>query len=294
MRPTITVLFLFCFTCLSPKLSAQFEMRGWELGGWLGSSFYLGDLNTDFGFNRPNLAGGVAARYNFNHRIAARASLNYGRVEAYDSDSDNTFERLRNLSFRSSIIDLSTQMEFNFLPYYHGSPEYFFTPYAFVGVSVFRFNPTTQDNEGNWVELRNIQTEGVKYSAISTALNYGIGIRWDLTYELSMDAHVGVRNTSTDYIDDVSTIYVERSLLSNDLARRYSDRSLPLPDGGRIDRTNTQRGDATVNDRYLFIGIGLNYYFGDIRCPQIEKGKARRRMNRQTKKISRPRKKRSN
>lgn len=266
-------------------------MRGWELGGWLGSSFYLGDLNTDFGFNYPNLAGGIAARYNINHRFAGRASLNYGRVEAYDSTSNNTFERLRNLSFRSRIIDVTTQLEFNFLPYYHGSPDYFFTPYAFVGVSAFYFNPTALEEDGDLIRLHNLETEGERYSRLSTALTYGIGIRWDITYEISMDVHVGVRNASTDYLDDVSTTYPEDpSTLNSDLARRFSNRSRADPaTGERLDRAGTQRGDSNVSDRYLFLGVGVNYYFGDVRCPQVVKGKSRRRFKRQDKKRARQR-----
>ena len=34
--------------------------------------------------------------------------------------------------------------EFNFLPYIHGSRDYFFTPYLFAGFSVFSFNPKAE------------------------------------------------------------------------------------------------------------------------------------------------------
>ncbi|MCP9236641.1 DUF6089 family protein [Lewinella sp. JB7] len=287
MRLNTTVsLLLFFFLCTAPA-RAQLQMRGLELGAWAGSSFYLGDLNTEFRFNHPNLSGGVAARYNFNHRIAVRGSFNYGHVEAYDRESENTFERLRNLSFRSSIRDLTAQFEFNFLPYFHGSREYFFTPYAFAGVSVLHFTPTAVADGGQVVNLRPLMTEGQDYGSFSTAFAYGVGVRWDLTYELSMDAHLSMRNASTDYLDDVSTIYPDLGQLAEsngDLAARMSDRSRPPIEGGpRLDREGTQRGDDSVNDRYLFLGIGINYYFGDVLCPQIEKGKARRRSKKESK-----------
>lgn len=276
-----TVFLLFAiFYLFTPRLTAQIEMRGWEVGGWVGTAFYLGDLNTEFRFNRPGPAFGIAGRYNFNHRIAVRGSLNYGQVNAEDNDSDNIFERNRNLSFRSRTIDFTTQLEFNFLPYYHGSPDYPFSPYAFVGVSLFNFNPRTRVRDDIWVDLQPLRTEGVDYSTFATALAYGIGIRWDLSYEWSMDAHVGVRNTSTDYLDDVSTIYPQLDQLDPFVAR-LSNRSLPPADGSeRINRSGTQRGDVTDNDRYLYLGIGVNYYFGDVRCPTIEKGKSKRRFKR--------------
>lgn len=279
---------LLIFILLPIASQAQLEMRGLEVGPWLGASFYLGDLNTDFKFNRPNIAGGVAGRYNFNHRIAVKVSFNYGRIEAYDSDSDNPFELDRNLSFQSDIFDGTAQFEFNFLPYFHGSPEYFFTPYAFAGLSVFNYNPKTEITNGELVELRNLGTEGQlrgeEYLTLSSGLAYGIGFRWDLSYELSMDLSVGARNTRTDYLDDVSTVYPDQSDLLRSrgpLAVALSDRSTMRDDEGNpIDREGQQRGDDTNNDRYIFIGLGLNYYFGDVRCPDYGNKRSRRRRKR--------------
>ncbi len=299
MRLPIISLFGLLFLLLSAPARAQFEMRGLEIGPWAGTSFYLGDLNTEFRFNRPNLAAGFAARYNFNHRLAVRGSFNYGRVEAYDSDSENTFERNRNLDFWSNIFDLTSQFEFNFLPYYHGSPEYFFTPYAFVGVSVFRFSPMTVNNEGRTVPLRNFGTEGQalgdEYSRMSTALAYGVGIRWDLSYAWSMDAHLSIRNTRTDYLDDVSTFYPDFSQLNTRRGGRavaLSDRAVYKNGEDRSVREGTQRGDASLNDHYLFLGLGLNYYFGDIRCPTIEKSKRGRRAQKKRQRSAKQRSKR--
>jgi opacity protein-like surface antigen len=279
--PLLLLLGLF----VSAPAAAQLEMRGLEIGPWAGVSFYLGDLNTDFRFDRPNLAGGFAARYNFNHRLAAKVSFNYGKIEAYDSDSGNPFEQNRNLSFQSDIFDGTAQFEFNFLPYFHGHKEYFFTPYAFAGISVFNYNPKAETDGGELVELRGLGTEGQlrgeEYLVLSSALAYGIGLKWDLTYELSMDLHVGVRNASTDYLDDVSTVYPDASDLLRSrgpLAAELYDRSLMLDgEGNRIDREGEQRGDDTMNDRYIFVGLGLNYYFGDVRCPDYGNKRSRRR-----------------
>ncbi len=287
LRLLFTMQHLFAFFLLlgiSVPAAAQLQMKGWELGGWVGTSLYLGDLNTDFRFDRPNLAGGVMGRYNFNHRIALRLGANYGRVRAFDSDSDNTFERIRNLSFRSDIFELTGQLEFNFLPYYHGSDEYWYTPYAFVGLAAFNYNPTTLTDAGDRVELRELGTEGQmrgeEYQTLATAIAYGIGIRWDLSYEWSMDVRLSLRNTSTDYLDDVSTTYPDLSDLSRsrgDVAAQLSDRSIVPTGQERVSREGTQRGDPNQNDHYLFLGIGLNYYFGDVLCPKISKRPRKKR-----------------
>jgi len=270
---------------LPTTASAQLEMRGLEIGPWVGASFYLGDLNTDFKLDRPNVAGGFAARYNFNHRLAARVSFNYGRIEANDADSSNPFEQNRNLNFQNDIYDGTAQFEFNFLPYFHGHKDYFFTPYAYAGISVFTHSPMTRTDNGQLVELRDFGTEGQmrgdEYLTISGALTYGLGIKWDLSYELSMDLNVGVRNARTDYLDDVSTLYPDQSDLirqRGQLAYDLSDRSLALDtNGDRIDRQGEQRGDDSLMDKYIFAGIGINYYFGDVRCPDYGHKKSRRR-----------------
>lgn len=260
-------------------------MKGLEIGPWVGAAIYLGDLNTDFKLNRPNIAGGFAARYNFNHRLAARVSFNYGRIEANDADSSNPFEQNRNLNFQNDIYDGTAQFEFNFLPYFHGHKEYFFTPYAYAGISVFNHSPKTRTDDGQLVELREFGTEGQmrgdEYLTISGALTYGLGIKWDLSYELSMDVNIGVRNARTDYLDDVSTVYPDQSDLirqRGQLAFDLSNRSLALDSGGDpIDRQGEQRGDDSLMDKYIFVGIGINYYFGDVRCPDYGHKKSRRR-----------------
>lgn len=276
---TIGVL-LFTITLLLPgNTKAQLIMRGLEVGPWAGTALYLGDLNTNWRTDNLNLAGGFAARYNFNPRIAARLSFNYGHLEAYDSDSQNPFERIRNLSFQTDIFEGSGQVEFNFLPYIHGSRDYFFTPYVFAGISVFNYEPKTVADDGNLVSLRELGTEGQlrgeEYLTLSSALAYGIGFKWDINYEWSMDFFISARNTSTDYLDDVSTVYPDRSDLARsrngveEYATQLYDRSLLEGSFENRDREGEQRGDATNNDNFFFFGLGINYYFGDVRCPKI-------------------------
>lgn len=275
-------LLIFLFPSASPQ--AQLIMQGLEVGPWAGVSYYMGDLNTNFRFNQPNLAAGFAARYNFNERIATKASFGYGHVAASDADSKNPFERIRNLSFQSDIFEGTAQLEFNFLPYIHGSYEHFFTPYAFAGFSVFSFNPKTLTDDGQLVELQPLGTEGQlrgqEYQLLSTAFAYGIGIKLDLSYAWSLDFFVSARNTNTDYLDDVSTVYPDRSDLSRSrgpVALSLYDRSLGSASVDGRDREGEQRGDDTSKDNYLFAAIGINYYFGDVRCPKVNSKRRKRR-----------------
>ena len=248
--------------------------RGAEVGVMLGAVHYFGDLNTDLRVNRPGLAVGILGRYNFNERVALKLSANYGRVEAYDSDSDNSFEKARNLHFRSNIIDGAAQIEFNFLPYRHGHEIDFFSPYIFVGFNIFYYNPEAELN-GTWYELRNMGTEGQfqgeEYFSVSGGLVYGGGVKVSLNYEWSINVELSSRWLFTDYLDDVSTVYPDQTDLRNlhgDIAIQLSDRSIPngIPQIGQEGR---QRGNDKDNDFYTFLQVGLVYYFGDVRCPKI-------------------------
>jgi len=251
--------------------SAQaFGQKGWELGGWLGTSYYFGDLNTEFRLNRPGLAGGAVARYNFNTRICNNLSINYGRIRARDEDSNNSFERMRNLSFYSNVFDISNTLEFNFFNYVHGTDEWY-TPYVLAGFSVFSYSPKTELN-GDVYNLRDFTTEGQlvgeSYGNIHAAFKVGIGMKWDINEVWSFNVQLGSRKVFTDYLDDVSTTYPDLNTLvltQGPVAAQLSDRS-------GIDGFATQgrqRGDSKENDSYHFIGIGLMRYFGNLECPKV-------------------------
>ena len=250
--------------------------EGWEAGGWIGGATYFGDLNTNYDMSNPGIAGGLLARYNFNKRVCFRASANYLQVSADDANSSNPFERARNLNFESDIIDGTFQLEFNFLPYTHGSEDEFFTPYVFGGFNIFYFNPKTE-YQGEMVELRPLGTEGQfrgeEYFSVNGGLAYGLGIKFSLSYELSLNFELNARTLFTDYLDDVSMVYPDKGdleQLRGELALALSDRSIPIEGvtDSQIGREGTQRGNSTNNDTFVTLGVGLVYYFGDLRCPK--------------------------
>jgi hypothetical protein len=264
-----TSIFIVCFfLLLGTNSQAQ---KGWEVGAWLGISNYFGDLNTDFDLSDPGLAGGLNGRYNFNSRISLKFSLNYGSIRGSDADSPNTFERERNLSFKSRIFDMSPQLEFNFFPYVHGSKEYYYTPYIFGGFSIFHFNPRAELN-GEWYSLRDFGTEGQvsgdEYRRFNGAFLFGGGFKFDVSHEWSINIELGIRRVFTDYIDDVSQTYPDLLALAQSrgpIAAELSDRSgiLGLGEPGR------QRGNSKDNDSYHFFGISIMKYFGRLECPKI-------------------------
>ena len=256
---------------------------GWEAGAWVGAANYFGDLNTSFRFDGVGPAGGAIARYNFNNRICLKFSGNYSRLSGDDAGSDNVFERARNLRFKANVLDLSSQLEFNFLPYNHGSRDEFFTPYLFLGFNVVNYVPTAE-LDGETYRLQDLGTEGQfsgeEYASSVLGFLVGGGMKVDLSYRWSLNFELTLNAPFTDYLDDVSTVYADIDEIENlrgPAAAALSDRSILIEgvNDGQIGRPGRQRGDSTKSDTYANFGVGLLYYFGELRCPTYGSRKRR-------------------
>lgn len=255
-----------------------------EVGAMLGASFYMGDLNPDVPFQMARPGGGAFFRYNFNDRFSARANGLIGYVMADDALSSTPSQRERNLSFRSWLFEFSLVGEFNFFKYKAGDTYNRWTPYIFGGLALFKFNPCA-DLDGTLYELQPLGTEGQgttfypdlkKYSLVSGALPFGIGIKYNITERLTLGWEWGFRWTFTDYLDDVSGVYANPEVLDAEngvgqglsVARELADRST-TPD---ILNTGRQRGNPTTNDWYSFMLVSVSYNIKTRppKCPAYE------------------------
>ena len=250
--------------CLSvTQLSAQ---KGIELGGQIGLAHYFGDLNPDFAVTDPGLAFGVKLRRNFNERVSISGGVDYARISGSDENSNNQFELDRNLNFQSNVLDFNASIEFNFFPYFHGSDDEYYTPYIFTGFSVMTFNPRA-DFQGESFDLRELMTEGIDYGLATATWFYGIGVKWDYNRDWSFNVALSGRNTASDFLDDVSTLYpasTPSTAAGAALSNPSTVEGFGLP--------GTQRGNSQANDRVFFLTIGLFRYIGQIQCPKITKG----------------------
>ena len=237
----------------------------WDLGFFVGSSYYMGDINTTEHFksgnNHPSF--GFHVRKNKNSRWAFKGAFKYGKISGDDAESSDSFQINRNLSFESVLIEAGGIVEFNFLqfnPYdkssYFQYPDYF-TPYIFVGLAGVYYNPKAE-LDGNTYELRKLETEGKSYSPFSVAVPFGIGAKFRLSERIVLELEYGLRKTYTDYLDDVSGNYPDNPLSLSETAADLSDRSL---EQNGADGTNwgTQRGNPNKNDWYNFSGITLTF-----------------------------------
>jgi len=244
-----------------------------ELGVFFGGSYYLGDLNPGRQFAMTRIALGGVYRYNFNPHLSARLNGIFASVEG--NDALIKYNEDRNLRFVSRVTELSGQLEINFLPFVAGNLDTPYSPYLFFGGGVFSFNPRAQlpDDEGRlrWIDLRKLGTEGQglegypdKYGLVSHNFLFGVGLKFNISRNITGGIEWGMRRTGTDYLDDVSTVYPDLSIFEgteNQVASTYfSDRSLSNPG----QNAGLQRGDPTNNDWYSFAGFVLAFKIKDF------------------------------
>lgn len=245
-------------------VSFTFLARGQylEIGPVAGLSYYIGDLNPARHFSGASPAFGLIARMNYTSRWALKAGFNIGKIQAADAD----YEAMpgRNLSFESSLTELTTQVEFNFLPYFTGSKKNTFSPYIFAGLSAFLFNPKAVF-QGTLVELQPLNTEGqdtraypdrTPYSTAGLAFPFGLGMKVSLGQRWSFGVEWGLRKTMTDYLDDVSTTYY---LTGADINQAVAEEYLSDPTMSHT--PGMQRGNSQNNDWYSFAMGFLTYRF---------------------------------
>lgn len=157
--------------------------------------------------------------------------------------------------FEADMLDISTKK---------------FTPYAYGGMVLFRYNPYTFDTNNNKVFLQPLSTEGQGlpdyperkvYKLTQFAAAFGGGIRVAISNCSSIALELSQRKTFTDYLDDVSTSYIDKNKLllakgqqAVDLAYRGDEVHNPTP----YPPDGEQRGTPTEADWYYFIGISAD------------------------------------
>jgi hypothetical protein len=261
----LILLTCFCLVCVAASAQRQ------ELGFLLGGATYKGELNPvflDSRFFSP--AAGVFHRYNFNRYFSWKTNAYYGFIRGNDALSSNAFEKNRNLSFHSEVLDVSTGLEFNFFPYEIGNPKFPFATYVFTGISLYKFNPKAYYTDPltgitSLEELQPLGTEGQgttvyphrkEYSLTQLGIPMGGGIKINVG-EIGIGLEIGARYTFNDYLDDVSSTYVDKQVLLSQSGERsavMSDRSLSgdAKPGGL-------RGNPENNDWYMFGGITIYF-----------------------------------
>ncbi|MFN8244410.1 MAG: hypothetical protein U0X40_10195 [Ferruginibacter sp.] len=313
-------LLLICFFTACTSFSQSFVFgKGktrWEAGINFGPSFFLGDLGGNQGKGTNNLKDlnleftklmkGVFVNVYPNDWLGIRLAGDFTYLEGDDAaintmGIDELWRKQRNLNFKTNVWEIYAGLEIyplNFLlRHRENMPR--LQPYGFLGVGMFHFNPkgSLTDASGNtsWYELHPLKTEGEGMSEYPESKPYkltqmnipmGAGIKFIISERFNFSTELLYRKTFTDYIDDVSKNYINKSDFYKymsapqaDLASQLSDKTLPIIYPGMTRwPSGTQRGDNKNADTYFSIvakiGIKLGPVSGDpvmrqTRCPSV-------------------------
>src|SRR5437867_12635811 len=122
----ISLLVLLSFSAV-----AQYRMMGgsWEMGLFVGGSNYLGDLAPDLVLPETHPAAGFFIKRNLSPFFAMGIDARYGTISGADANFES--QKVRNLSFRSHILEISPRIELNFFRFRIGLGTKSFTPYIY-------------------------------------------------------------------------------------------------------------------------------------------------------------------
>lgn len=238
-----------------------------ELGLTAGVSYYIGDLNPTRHYpTNTHLAGGIFYRYNIDQHYAVRVQGLFTKLEAYDSDSNDSLQVLRNLGFRTNLFEVAATLEINFLKYRGITKDsHNWTPYIFFGLAYFHMNPQNLLDD-TWYDLQPMGTEGQgtsvgadPYKLDVMSIPFGAGFKFALTDKLDLGLEWGLRRTYTDYLDDVSGLYVDNTFLASEtgpLTAALADPSVLRETGINSGRS---RGDSFTKDWYQYTGVSISW-----------------------------------
>ena len=279
-------LLLLTFTSLSSLfVFAQREavVQEGEFGVGIGAGHYFGDLNTRAHINRPKIAATAFFRKNFGNYIALRVGASFAQLGYSDIyNTHNEYMKARNLSFNSNVWELALQGDFNFFRFMPGEAGYNFTPYITFGIGVFNYDPFAMLS-GQKYFLRPLNTEGQgnalypdrkPYSSMAFSVPFGAGFKYCINENINVGFELVHRVTGTDYLDDVSTTYVDPSVFpplpggSPSPAYLLHDRSYEI--GEPIGIVGRQRGISTQKDQFITGIFYISFNLQSYKCPSAD------------------------
>ncbi|MCG8582390.1 MAG: porin family protein [Bacteroidales bacterium] len=189
-RWLLSIMIVLAFLAQNSGTYAQDRL---ELGAFVGTSYYFGDLSTGIPFSNSHLAVGGIGRYVFTDRIALKGMALFGTISGDYKAQDLRYLESSdaNYAFQRNIGDLSAQVEFNFRSYDHKFiSNTTFTPYISLGLATTIYNRIDTDDENS----------AGKPSFI-LSLPFGIGAKYKINKYIRVGAEWTFRKTFVDDLD---------------------------------------------------------------------------------------------
>lgn len=277
----------------------------------LGHSNYLGDLGGNSGYGKGSFKDvsfkentfmyGISITHLRKEAVGLRFSYLFGNLAGGDKNTffkntaDPSYSRyIRNLDFRTTIREASLLVEiypFKFFSYSKKLHNSYFQPYVIGGIGLFSFNPQGSYfddilDDDVWVDLAPLRTEGQGmaeyperglYKLTQMNIPLGFGFNYELNPSILTGLECNGRLLFTDYLDDVSTNFINPNLydayLTGDniaLAKQMNNKS-DLVDATKAYKPGQIRGNPTNNDFYFTVSARLIIKLNRNKKPTIKK-----------------------
>ena len=262
-------IFFIAVACL---FTGQLYSQNLHLDLFGGIANYKGDLQYNpkggkqISFKQPNFSAGIGLHYEISSKLYARFAMTFGKIGADDKNQPG--QQQRNLNFFSPIFDVMIGGEYWIIdPYEHK-----LVPYVFGGLGYFHFNPYTTDAAMQKVFLKPLSTEGEgfvpgrkDYNLSQFSIPFGGGLKIPISENVRVGVELSLRKTFTDYLDDVSTTYVDEATLFSGKGQRAVDLAYRGDEvgAGTYPAGGTPRGTLVAKDWYYFTGFTLSFRLGN-------------------------------
>ena len=290
------ILFLIFFTSLpaicqhsNERYPLEDVKNNQDISIYAGATSFLGDLGGTKGkgesfikdFNAKALRSAVGLSYGYypGNWYKVSANLNFTSIAGADSlikertNGPSMGRYMRNLSFKSRIIELSVNGEF--YPLYYLNPVYQvkrLSPFIGAGIGIFHFNPKASLN-GSWVDLKPLHLEGQGFPEYPKSKNYKLmqfyiplsaGIKYHLDDQFALSLSAIFRKTFSDYLDDVSQTYIDPAFFDKYLSPEKAALARKLYNRSRSTqpvKIGSNRAYSQKKDSYTTVLLSLSYVF---------------------------------
>lgn len=164
-------------------ISLNLHAQKIEVGGSLGGMLYKGDVSVHLDPRLYRPAGGLFFRYNATRSFSMRLGIAVGGIRGDDQLSNDPFQQARNYSFRSSISELTGDVQYNFRNYSPLPKAKNWTPYVFGGLGLFNCKNSV------------VRARGM------LSFPVGVGLKYEFHRPWSVGVEFGTRFTRYDYLD---------------------------------------------------------------------------------------------
>lgn len=309
VRTSVLCLLLTIFSARAFSQSIVSSNGKWEAGLGFGPNFFLGDLGGSAGVGKPfvkdldfpltDFAKTLYVNYYPAEWVGFRLSLNHGVLKGDDAEAPakggaEMDRKERNLSFRTGVWEGFFAAEVYPTVFFENYDGLFhkFRPYGLIGIGVYKFNPKAKLN-GEWVELHPLRLEGQgmveyperkEYSLVQMEVPMGFGFKYYIKETMYVGLELVHRKLFTDYVDDVSTGYVDPNVFNTYLSAENAVKAEQLYYRGTYSSAVTnpgniqtfQRGDPTENDAFFSTILRVGFRLGgglsegvrkQLKCP---------------------------